>query len=160
MKLNISNIFSLVIAGTAMLVMSGGELLTNGSFETGDLTGWNEATPDLSAPGVGAQDGDFAALLEQPGGVAELRQAFPASPGDEFNMSGFMLTENTIASGPSFGLFKIVFQDTDGNDLEPASISIGQAGIPGKNMNKISATATNINVLGYEVICLYISWLK
>ena len=42
----------------------------------------------------------------------------------------WMLTEAAIPDGVSFGLAKIVFRDADGNDLEPASVSIGQAGPP------------------------------
>ncbi|MDZ4656900.1 MAG: hypothetical protein SH868_04900 [Bythopirellula sp.] len=51
---------------------------------------------------------------------------FPASGGDEFNLSGYMLTEVALPAGPTFGLFKIVFEDAAGVDLAPASISIGQ----------------------------------
>ena len=106
-------------------------LLVNGDFETGDLTGWT-AFGDTSAgaPGVGANDGSFAALLFSPGGanVAGIFQTLNANPGDEFNLSGVMLTEADLPAGDTFGLLKIVFTDSDGNDLEPASVSIGQAG--------------------------------
>jgi len=114
-----------------LLVSSGSNLLTNGSFETGDLTGWVDpgagGSATVGAPtNVPAQDGNFAALITQAGGVGELRQTFPASEGDEFNMSGWLLTEAALPVGPSFGLFKIVFRDAADNDLIPASASIGQ----------------------------------
>ncbi len=112
--------------------MPGPEILENGGFETGDFTGWAPEPPSgngsVGAPGVGAQDGSFAALLTNEQSVGELRQTSPASPGDEFNLNGYMLTENMLPGGPSFGLFKIVFRNADGMDLEPASVSVGQFG--------------------------------
>jgi hypothetical protein len=71
-------------------------------------------------------------------------QSFGAAPGDEFNLSGYMFTATALPSNDTNGLFKIVFTDSAGNDLEPASISAGQAGpfdypgaesLPGLNGN-------------------------
>ena len=111
--------------------VGGSDLLTNGDFETGDFTGWEGGAViannvKLGEPTVGAQSDMYAAELELAAGVSELRQTFPAAPGDEFFMSGYMLTENALPSGPSLGLLKIVFQDVNGVDLVPASISQGQ----------------------------------
>lgn len=118
--------------------VGGSELLTNGDFEAGDLTGWSGGAnagdnETIGAPAVGAQADNFAAELELAAGVSELRQTFPAAPGEEFSMSGYMLTEGPLPSEPSFGLLKIVFQDANGADLAPASINIGQpnADFPG-----------------------------
>ncbi|MGD9258693.1 MAG: hypothetical protein PVG29_12805 [Gammaproteobacteria bacterium] len=109
--------------------------LVNGDFETGDLTGWENAAGanTVGAPAAGAQSGASAALLTTgtgASGVSEIRQIFAVSPGDEVNFSAWMLTESAIPEGVSFGLAKIVFKDALGNDLEPASVSIGQAGPP------------------------------
>ena len=121
-----------IMSAVAILFVpgGGGGLLTNGSFETGDLTGWLDpfaggGSAIVDAPGVGAQNGDFAARLELASGVGELRQTFPASPGEEYNMNGWILTESALPVGPSFGLFKIVFRDENGADLEVIDIEIG-----------------------------------
>jgi hypothetical protein len=107
--------------------------LANGDFETGDFTGWDVNGDNVvGAPVAGAQSGTFAAQLTVTGGsaVAAIRQVFAANPGDEVNLSTWMLTEAPLPAGPSFGLAKIVFEDAAGNDLEPASVSIGQLGPP------------------------------
>jgi beta-glucanase (GH16 family) len=107
----------------------GDNLLSNPGFETGDFAGWTITAGDnvVGAPAAGARSGEFAAQLTVTGGgdVPEVRQTFPASPGDEVNLSVWMLTEAAIPEGVSFGLAKIVFRDADGVDLVPASASIG-----------------------------------
>lgn len=146
MKSKCNSIQPVAIA-TAVLALllttsaSAQNLLTNPDFETGDLSGWNLVGPDFSqsigAPGMGAQSGNFAVNLTAPSdGVPEVSQGifgsgttFPASPGQEFNLSGYMLTEVALPpvdSGATFGLLKIVFEDAAGNDLLPASASEGQ----------------------------------
>ncbi len=102
--------------------------LANGGFETGDFTGWTvggEQNGIVGAPAVGALTGGFAAQLTKTGGsgVPELRQAFPANPGEEYNLSAWMLYEG--GAGPTVGLVKIVFKDASGADLLPESASIG-----------------------------------
>jgi len=102
--------------------------LTNGGFETGDFTAWTGfGNNTVGAPGVGARSGAFAAQLTTTGGngVAGAFQAFPASPGDEFYFSAWMLTEAPLGADADFGLAKIVFKDVNGVDLVPASASIG-----------------------------------
>ena len=130
---------AVAIAFAAGVASSSANLLTNGSFETGDLTGWNETVNgtlvyDASgAPGVGAQDGSFALRIDANNDVGVVEQgsfdvgpAIPASPGDEFNLSGWMLTEDDLTNGGFVsGILKIVFEDAAGNDLIPASVSIG-----------------------------------
>ena len=81
----------------------------------------------MGEPGVGPLSGAFAAQLTTAGGggVAEIRQTFAASEGDEVNFSTWTLTEAPLPAGASFGLAKIVFKDAAGNDLIPESASIG-----------------------------------
>lgn len=121
----------------AVSAVQGQNLLANASFESGDLTGWNASgTTSVAVPGIGAQSGSFAALLQANEGVSELNQGsfdsgfpIPASPGDEFNFSGWFMSEVDLATtGFTAGIFKIVFEDAAGVDLTPASVSIGQFG--------------------------------
>jgi len=127
--------FTLLIATP----LTAGNLLTNGGFETGDFTDWivGQPTNVVATPGVGANQGSFAAELkgtdEAQVGVYTIRQSFLANPGDEFSFSGFMLSENGIP-GDGFGILKIIFRDAQGVDLEPESASVGflnDTGFPG-----------------------------
>jgi hypothetical protein len=67
--------------------------------------------------------------LPGPGGftVPGAYQQFPASPGDIWDLQGYMLTQAALPTNSTFGLLKIVFGDGVG-DLVPASIIIGQNG--------------------------------
>ncbi len=134
----------------ASIVGDGTNLLFNGGFETGDISGWSDIASgggaSVGAPGVGAEDGSFAAVLAMDSATTTIRQVLPASPGDEFNFSGYLLTEGFLPPGDTFGLFKIVFQDAGGNDLEPASVSIGNPtpnpDVPGINSTPLLNNAS------------------
>ena len=101
-------------------------LLAYGDFEPGSTIGW--ATFGTASNAV-AHDGSYSLELSAPGGfhVPTAFQTIPASPGEEFNLSGYMYTPSPLPADATFGLFKIIFKDQFGNDLEPASVSIGQA---------------------------------
>ena len=59
-------------------------------------------------------------------GVPGMFQTLPANPGEVWDLQGYMLSTAAVPAGNSFALLKIVFGDGF-SDLEPASISIGQA---------------------------------
>jgi hypothetical protein len=109
-----------------------GDLLINGGFETGDATGW--ATPGVVGTSPAPEAGSYSLQLTALGGfsVPAAFQTFPASPGEEFNLSGYIYTSSALPADTTFGLFKIVFKDASDADLEPASVSVGQFG-PGDN---------------------------
>ena len=108
-------------------------LLTNEGFEA-DLsgaspTGWslNLSGGSSSVSSAYANSGSNSLVIDSNGAGAwtspNVFQSFPASPGDEFNLQGYMFTPTGITSS-AFGLLKIEF--TDGTTiLEPDSISIG-----------------------------------
>ncbi|MFC1777985.1 hypothetical protein ACFL3I_11705, partial [Pseudomonadota bacterium] len=101
---------------------------SNLGFETGDLTSWilaGDGDKSVGAPGVGAQEGSYAARLTVPAtkDVGNILQVFEASPGDEFYLSGYMLTESP--QGAAFGILKIEFWDDSGNPLIAAYASKG-----------------------------------
>lgn len=100
-------------------------LLANGDFESRSTLGWITGGTASSAV---AQNASYSLQLSSAGGFAipSAFQAIPASPGGEFNLSGYMYTATPLPADSTFGLFKIVFEDVFGNDLLPASVSIGQ----------------------------------
>ena len=115
---------AIVLACLFSVAASHANVLVNGDFETGDLTGWNlgPGILNVGAPGVGAQGGTFALEMTAPtDGVPEVNQGsfdfvanIAANPGDVVNLSGYMLTEAPLPAvgvGATFCLFKIVFED-------------------------------------------------
>jgi hypothetical protein len=127
----------------AMLVERGvyaDNVLQNPGFETDAMlnappqnfaTGWStfNGANTVSSPTSPTHSG--IGSLQLPGGgnfgVPGAYQTFPASPGDTWDLQGYMLTQAPLATNATFGLLKIVFNDGV-NDLVPASISIGQNG--------------------------------
>jgi len=99
-------------------------LLFNGDFESRSTLGWATASTVTAAV---APDGSNALQLTAYGGFSapSAYQSVPADPGDEFTLSGMLYTGVTLPSDATFGLLKIVFTDELGNDLPPASVSVG-----------------------------------
>lgn len=56
------------------------ELITNGGFETGDLTGWTTVTGTWSASTSNPYTGNYCALASTDTGDARIRQIIPVSP--------------------------------------------------------------------------------
>ena len=120
-------------------------LLLNGNFEIGSLSGWNTYCCDpwpygAVGPTYGPSSGVFFDPLHPPGVLPEnfaalinsavendvsyLQTQLPAREGDVFNLRGRIMRE--AAGNPySFSLLKIVFEDEDGYHLEPAGYLIG-----------------------------------
>ena len=125
----------------AVATPSSANLLVNPGFETDAVsgaapvagaTGWDTSGETASSPMDPVRSGIGSLKLTSNGNfeVPTALQEFPASPGEEYNMNGWMLTPTALPSNITFGLLKIVFRDAAGMDLEPASVSIGQFGPP------------------------------
>jgi hypothetical protein len=62
-------------------------------------------------------------------GVPLMVHTFPASPGQRWDLQGYMLTKDPVPANATFGLFKIVFDD-GAMDLQPAQVLAGEADSP------------------------------
>jgi hypothetical protein len=90
--------FSVLVLGTAVLA-SAGNLVQNGSFETGDFTGWTlsgnssfSGVCDISTcPGNFApEDGNFAAYFGTVGDYVHLSQQIATMPGQQYTLSFYL----------------------------------------------------------------------
>jgi len=116
----------------------GANVISNGSFEASDISGWLNlfGSASVGAPAAGAQDGIYAAALtpEFPGtGASIIVQNFPACPGDELYASGYMLTETPLVDSPARRIIKLSYYDVAFDpfrliELAPAAISKGVGG--------------------------------
>jgi PEP-CTERM motif len=99
----------IVLLVGAPTVFASPNLLTNGSFETGDFTGWTtggnfEFTQVVTGPFYvysGAQDGDWYATLGPTladGGDGTLSQTFTTTPGAQYTFSFWL---NAVGDDPS-----------------------------------------------------------
>jgi hypothetical protein len=136
------------LASLGLLVnsASAANLLLNPGFETGDMTGWTINNGVIGQPGIGAQSGAFSTLLTIDGdGVPEINQSFVATPGQQFNFSGYMMTPAALPGGPSFGVLKIVFRNATDVDL-PVIASPGDIGtinntFPGMESGQVNSAS-------------------
>ncbi|MDF7798281.1 glycoside hydrolase family 16 protein [Pontiellaceae bacterium B1224] len=109
----------------------GTNLFENPGFESG-TSDWalNLSGGTASASAAYAHGGTDSLVIDSTGAgdwsSPNASQSFPASPGDVFNIQGYMLNSAGLPiTDDSFGLFKIEFRDSVGMVLEPASIDIG-----------------------------------
>jgi hypothetical protein len=94
----ISLAIALLAFGTSVLAHAG-NLVTNGSFETGDFTGWT-LSGDQSLSGVcdvstcpggfAPQDGNFAAFFGPVGDTSTISQEIATTPGTQYTLSFYL----------------------------------------------------------------------
>lgn len=122
-----------VLGGTSTIEppIPGTNLLENPGFESG-TDGWNQSLSggSASASTAYAHEGTRSLVIDSTGAgdwlSPNLSQSFTASPGDVFNLQGYMLNPSgSPIAGGSFGLFKIEFRDSGGNLLIPDAVEIG-----------------------------------
>jgi len=80
---------ALVMLSVGTAAAYGQNLVTNGSFETGDFTGWTliGSTENNFVDSGFASQGTFAAYFGEVGGNAILRQTIATNPGTVYNIS-------------------------------------------------------------------------
>jgi hypothetical protein len=129
----------LVVAALPAAALAAGNLLANPGFEADAVsnaapvagaTGWSDSGGGIftaSDPMDPVHSGIGSLMATAGGGfsVPVAYQEFPASPGQTWDLQGYMLTPSALPADATFGLLKIVFSDGT-NDLVPASASIGQ----------------------------------
>ncbi len=104
----------LLAFGTGVLAHASSNLVTNGSFETGDFTGWT-LSGDTSLTGVcdvttcpgnfAPQDGSYAGYFGPVGDNATLSQMIPTTPGDTYTLSFYLA--NPVGGTPNY--FNVTF---------------------------------------------------
>lgn len=128
-----------VAIGVVIAWPAAANVLTNPGFEADAVsgaapvagaTGWDipagggSTTSDPMDP-VHSGIGSLQLVAGGGFGVPVAFQAFSASPGDEWDLQGYMLTQDALPANATFGLLKIVFSD-GASDLVPDSASVGQ----------------------------------
>jgi hypothetical protein len=105
---------SILSLATAGLANAGDNLVTNGSFETGDFTGWTLSGDTgftgvcnvSNCPGAFApEDGTFAAYFGPVGDTATISQTIATTPGDEYSLSFYLA--NPVGGTPNY--FNVTF---------------------------------------------------
>ncbi len=105
---------SVLVFGTVGFAHAGSSLVTNGSFETGDFTGWTlsgdttfTGVCDVSTcpGGFAPQDGNYAAYFGPVGDTATISQSIATTPGDEYSLSFYLA--NPVGGTPNY--FSVTF---------------------------------------------------
>ena len=90
-------------------------LLTNGSFETGDFSGWtmsanfNNTKVVPTTIAFGAQDGNFYVLFGSTGADSTLSQTFADTPGGTLQVSGWLVGDGSSPSDWNMSINGVTF---------------------------------------------------
>jgi len=132
----------------ALVGVSNADVLVNGNFQTGDVTGWGtwggtavtdqdnlgNALPQTGRSSVGGY-GDYAGIAWGPWwgawGNSGHNQVFAASAGQSWTMTGdLMMLANDAITDDAFGVLKLVFKDAGGTEIW------------GQDLGQVNATST------------------
>ena len=124
-----------IVMVLALVGVSNADMLTNGNFQTGNASGWGTwggtavtdqdnggaALPQTGRSSAGGY-GDFAGKAWGPWwgawGNSGHNQAFAASPGQSFTMTGdLMELSNDAITLDAFGVLKLVFKNAGGTEI-------------------------------------------
>ena len=115
--LRVSLVIALFTFGAVSLVHADSNLVTNGSFETGDFTGWTVSgdtgfigvcSVDTCPGGFAPEDGTYAAYFGPVGDTATISQMIPTTPGQDYTLSFYLAAPSN--GTPNF--FSVTFGST------------------------------------------------
>ncbi len=127
----------LLTAGAFTVASVSGQIIAtginNGGFEDDDSgdppSGWslNEVGGSITVSDEYAFAGSNSLAIDSTGAgdwaVPNAFQSFPATPGAEYSLSGYMfMPDSDPITDASFGIFKIEFQDSGGTILDVAGL--------------------------------------
>ncbi len=137
-------ITAILIFLSGALVASAANVVINGGFETGDLSGWTVSGTDSSPSDNGiyygvdnadAHGGNYGAYFGPLGGIENLDQTVATTPGTAYTIS-FWLAQSPAASTPYVNSFAVSFGG-------PTLYS--QANVPGSGFSQYSFASTALS---------------
>jgi PEP-CTERM motif len=129
------------VTGLAAPARAATNLLENGSFETGDFTGWTRSgnfgfTNVINAPGF-CQHGDFCVSAGPVGSEGVLSQSFFAPVGGQLSVTGWLAGNGTAPSS-----FSVALNGVAGAAFNP---------VPSQGFTQFSFSGVSIGVNTFQI---------
>ena len=124
-----------------VLALQTQDLLTNGSFETGTLSGWTATGDVVASTSAGATQGTYSAVFQSTVTNSILSQSFATIPGQSYGL-GFDFRSLISQRLITFDFGGLVFQS---DDVQVVSASLLSASSPiwGSDRDRITFVASN-----------------
>jgi hypothetical protein len=152
-----SNVLGILVAATAAMAPTAGSalnLLSNGSFESGDFTGWSANDPSNSTLVYvgpfgtisGAEDGNYYVASGSVGVDATLSQTFSDSVGQKYEVTGWVASDGGSPSHYSVGIDSNTFASANpASQIGWTEVSTTFIGTGSDTLNIVSNNDQNYN---------------